>query len=54
MYVISTLGISNPQRRTTKLGSEHQQWDIVQLDSSEITSNGLDLLSCSLARLNKG
>lgn len=31
MYVISTLGISNPQRRTTKLDSEHQQWDIVQL-----------------------
>lgn len=53
MYVISALCISNPQRRTAKWGSEHQQWDILQLDSSEITSNGLDVLSYSLARLNK-
>lgn len=53
MYVISTLCISNPQRRTTKRGSESQQWDIVQQDSSEITSNGLHILSYSLTRLKK-
>lgn len=52
MYVISTLRISNPQRRTTKWGSECQQWDTVQ-DSSEITSNVLHILSYSLARLKK-
>lgn len=53
MYVISALCSSNPQRRTTKWGSEHQQWDIVWLDSSEIISNGHDILSYSLERLNR-
>lgn len=52
MHVISELCSSNPQR-IAKCSNEHQQWDIVQLDSSEIITNVFDTLSNSLARLNK-